>query len=316
MSFTSTVKNEISSSITNETNHVSELSALVKTIGSFKDDVLLLTTENVSVANHLYRLLKEVYDIYARITVRNGYNFNKNYLYILEVNQRVSFILNDLSITEHHKVLPYPKEYIIADDDFIRAYLKGIFLGIGSVNDPSTSRYHLEFLVDNEEYAHFIASLLNQYQFNSKVLKRENKYMIYMKEAEKISDFLRLVQANQAVLYYENIRIYREQKNMANRLNNCEQANVDKSIQTAANLIHDITLLEEVGALELLDEKVYEVAIYRRRYPEASLGELSKIISLETGSAITKSGLHHRLNKIKELAQKIREKQRMEAQAE
>ncbi|MCI8445155.1 MAG: DNA-binding protein WhiA [Bacilli bacterium] len=309
MSFTSTVKNEISSSITNETNHVSELSALVKTIGTIKDHALLLTTENVSVANHLYQLLKEVYDIYARITVRNGYNFNKNYIYMLEINQRVSFLLNDLAIMDQHQVLPYPKEYIIADDDLIRAYLKGVFLGIGSVNDPSTSRYHLEFLVDTEEYANFIASLLNRYHFNSKVLKRENKYMIYMKEAEKISDFLRLIQANQAVLYYENIRIYREQKNMANRLNNCEQANVDKSIQTAANLIHDITLLEEVGALELLDEKVYEVAIYRRRYPEASLGELSKIISIETGSAITKSGLHHRLNKIKDMAHRIREKQ-------
>ena len=217
--------------------------------------------------------------------------------------------MNDLSILRENKVLDYPEEYIYADDDLIRAYLRGVFLGIGSVNDPEKSRYHLEFLVENKEYAEFISNLLNQYHLNSKVLKRENKYMIYMKEAEKISDFLRLLGASKAVMYYENIRIYRENKNMANRLNNCEQANVDKSIQSASALVHDIDLLEQVGALELLDEKVLEVANYRRRYPESSLTELSEIISIETGTKITKSGLHHRLNKIKLLAEKIKKKQ-------
>ena len=299
MSFTSTVKNEISTIFLNETNHISELSALVKTIGNFEQDKILLSTENVSVANRIFQLFKNIYDIQAKITVRNGYNFNKNYLYILEVTNKVSFILNDLSILKDSKTLSYPEEYIYADDDLIRSYLRGVFLGIGSVNDPEKSRYHLEFLVENKEYAEFLSRLLNQYYLNSKVLKRENKYMIYMKEAEKISDFLKLLGASKAVMYYENIRIYRESKNMANRLNNCEQANVDKSIQSASALVHDIELLEEVGALELLDEKVLEVANYRRRYPESSLTELSEIISIETGTKITKSGLHHRLNKIK-----------------
>ncbi len=309
MSFTSTVKNEISTIFRNETNHISELSALVKTIGNFEQDKIILSTENVSVANRIFRLFKNIYDIQAKITVRNGYNFNKNYLYILEVTNKVSFILNDLSILKDNKTLAYPEEYIYADDDLVRAYLRGVFLGIGSVNDPEKSRYHLEFLVENKEYAEFISNLLNQYHLNSKVLKRENKYMIYMKEAEKISDFLRLLGASKAVMYYENIRIYRENKNMANRLNNCEQANVDKSIQSASALVHDIDLLEQVGALELLDEKVLEVANYRRRYPESSLTELSEIISIETGTKITKSGLHHRLNKIKLLAEKIKKKQ-------
>lgn len=309
MSFTSTVKNEISTIFRNETNHISELSALVKTIGNFEQDKIILSTENVSVANRIFRLFKNIYDIQAKITVRNGYNFNKNYLYILEVTNKVSFILNDLSILKDNKTLAYPEEYIYADDDLVRAYLRGVFLGIGSVNDPEKSRYHLEFLVENKEYAEFISNLLNQYHLNSKVLKRENKYMIYMKEAEKISDFLRLLGASKAVMYYENIRVYRENKNMANRLNNCEQANVDKSIQSASALVHDIDLLEQVGALELLDEKVLEVANYRRRYPESSLTELSEIISIETGTKITKSGLHHRLNKIKLLAEKIKKKQ-------
>ena len=121
-----------------------------------------------------------------------------------------------------------------------------------------------------------------------------------------------MIRATNAVLHYENIRVYRESKNMANRLNNCEQANVDKQIQSASSLINDIELLDEVGALELLDEKVLEVAIYRKKYPESSLLELSKIISMETGTSITKSGLHHRLYKIKQLAIKIRKKNNME----
>lgn len=310
MSFTSTVKNEISTIYRTQTNQISELSALVKTIGDFHDDKIVISTENVSVANRIFRLLKDIYDINAKIIVRNGYNFNKNYLYILEITSKVNFILSDLSIIKKNQILEFPEEYIYADDDLTRAYLRGVFLGIGSVNDPEKSRYHLEFLVSNKKYANFISNLLNQYQLNSKVLKRENKYMIYMKEAEKISDFLKLLGAYNAVMYYENIRIYRESKNLANRLNNCEQANVDKSIQSASSLVHDIELLEQVGALELLDEKVLEVANYRRRYPETSLAELSEIISIETGGKLTKSGLHHRLNKIKVLAEKIKNKQK------
>lgn len=309
MSFTSTVKNEISNASFNEPNNISELSALVKTIGSIKENKITLTTENISVANRIFQLIKELYDINPKIIVRNGYNFNKNYLYIIEIHNKISMILNDLSITNNGVYQVIPKEYIIGDEDLIRAYLKGLFLGIGSVNDPNKSRYHLEFLVDEEEYARFVSNLLNQYNLNSKWIKRENKYMIYIKEAEKISDFLRIIKANQAVLYYENIRVYRESKNMANRLNNCEQANVEKSLQTANELLQAIDLLEEVGALELLDEKVLETAIYRRKYPESSLLELSEIISIETGTKITKSGLHHRLNKIKQLATKIKNKQ-------
>lgn len=309
MSFTSTVKNEISDIKTNETNNISELSAIVKTIGSITDNKIILTTENISIANRVYKLFQDIYHINIRITVRNGYNFNKNYIYLLEVISKVKLILEDLSIYKG-KILNRPDEYIIADDTLKRSYLRGVFLGIGSINDPDKSRYHLEFLVNDIEYAEFLSELLNEYGLNSKVLKRENKYMIYMKEAEKISDFLRIIEANKAVLYYENIIIYRESKNIANRLNNCEQANVDKSIQSAANIVKDIKLLEEYDVLGLLDEKVTDVAKYRKKYPEVSLLELSNIISVETGIKITKSGVHHRLNKIKDLAKKIRDRQK------
>ena len=246
-------------------------------------------------------MLKETFFISPKIIVRKGYNFNKNYIYILEIHHSVKKIVDELEINCN-----IPKKYMYSDDSLTRAYLRGVFLSCGSINDPKKSRYHLEFIVDNEEYAEFISNLLNHYHFNSKVIRRETKYMIYMKEAEKIGDFLRYMQAIQAVFYYEDIRIYRDHKNMTNRLNNCEQANVDKIIETANKQIKDIEKIKENDLLDVLDDKTKETITYRLKYPETSLLELSEIISLETGNKITKSGLYHRFNKIKELAEKIK----------
>ena len=130
--------------------------------------------------------------------------------------------------------------------------------------------------------------------------------MIYIKEAEKISDFLKILGANKAVLYYEDVRIYRDQKNKTNRLNNCEQANIDKIIQTASEQLNQIKIIEENDGLMLLDDRTRETLEYRKKYPEASLKELAEIITLETNKSITKSGLNHRLRKIKELSEKMK----------
>ncbi len=300
MSFTGIVKSEISKLETIEAENISELSAIIKNIGIITD-YIKITTENASVARRIFKLLKETFFISPKIIVRKGYNFNKNYIYILEIHHSVKKIVDELEINCN-----IPKKYMYSDNSLTRAYLRGVFLSCGSINDPKKSRYHLEFIVDNEEYAEFISNLLNHYHFNSKVIRRETKYMIYMKEAEKIGDFLRYMQAIQAVFYYEDIRIYRDHKNMTNRLNNCEQANVDKIIETANKQIKDIEKIKENDLLDVLDDKTKETITYRLKYPETSLLELSEIISLETGNKITKSGLYHRFNKIKELAEKIK----------
>ena len=130
--------------------------------------------------------------------------------------------------------------------------------------------------------------------------------MIYIKEAEKISDFIKILGANNAVLYFENVRIYRHQKNKANRLNNCEQANMDKVFATAQDQLNQIEIIEKTGSKELLDEKTLIALEYRKKYPESSLQELAEIISVETNKPLTKSGLNHRLRKIKELANKLK----------
>ncbi len=306
MSFTSIVKNEVSKLDTIETENITELSALIRNIGTISSGGIRIVTENSSVARRIFGLLKDTYGVISKITVRKGYNYNKNYIYMLEVTQKKDLILTDLSLLESDIYLSVPKEYILDDIDLKKAYLRGFFLAIGSVNDPKKSRYHLEFLVDKEDYAIFICDLLNTFSLNARYIKRDNKFMVYLKEAEKIGDFLRLIQANNAILYYENIRIYRDHKNMTNRLNNCEQANVDKMIMASDTQIKEIELLEEAGVYDLLDDKVKEAAWYRKKYPDASLLELSEIISIETGMPITKSGLHHRLKKIHNMVENLK----------
>ena len=306
MSFTATVKEEVSQLNTTTTEEISELSALVRNLSLIQESSFQIMTENENVSRHIFLLIKKVYYVTSRITVRRGYNFNKNLQYILEVRTKKNEILEDLSIIESGKMLMIPHTYIYDDFELKRAYLRGIFLSCGSINDPKTSRYHLEFLFSDLDYSQFIMNLLNHFKLNAKFLKRDNKYMIYMKESEKIGDFLRIIGADKATMYYEDIRIYREEKNRTNRLNNCEQANVDKSIETASQQIKEIEYLKQYDMFDLLDEKVQAVANYRLKYPEVSLLELSEIITLETGNKITKSGLYHRFKKIKELVGKTK----------
>lgn len=301
MSFTSTVKNELSKLELEKVEKVSLLSAILKN-NSQIDNKIKISTENSSLARHIFTLIKDLYSITPRITVRKGYNYNKNLMYILELKEKKDIIIKDLSLDKN-----IPEEYILDDDSLTRVYLRGVFLSCGSINDPKKSRYHLEFMVNDSEYANFIKEKLNLYYLNSKVIRRDNRFMIYVKEAEKIGDFLRMIGAINALLYFEDIRIYRDHKNMTNRLNNCEQANVDKIIATALEQLKDIELIESIGGLDLLDDKTKVAAIYRKKYKEASLGELSEIISTETDEKITKSGLHHRFSKIKNLAQKIKD---------
>ena len=303
MSFTSTVKDEVTRLETSKLEDISELSAIIRVAATI-NNTINITVENNTVARRTFKLVKKIYGITPSITVRNK-KLGKGLTYILNIKNQNKEILEDLSIIDNNKYLPVPKEYIISDEEQLRAYLRGVFIVSGSVNDPKTSRYHLEFILDSKDYATFISNLLNSYNLNSKIIKREKNYTVYIKEAEKISDFLRIIKAFSAVMYFEDIRIYRDHKNMTNRLNNCEQANTDKIFMTASKQVKDIEKLYELGMVDLLDEKLKVVIEYRMKYRESSLQELADIISLETGVEITKSGLNHRFRKIKEILERV-----------
>ena len=309
MTFSYKIKEEISKVDSTRLEKISELSGILRTNSDIKMYCIRVQTENINVANRIFKTVKESYDVTCNITVRKNYNFKKNEIYIIEIKKDVLKIIKDLGFVKDNsiKLLDVPSEEIVSDDQLKRAFLRGCFLISGSVNDPKTSRYHLEFLIDKVEYAKFLCDLLNYFKLNAKVLRRKKGHMVYIKESEKISDLLKLIKAYEGVLYYEDIRIYREKVNMNNRINNCEQANIEKTLNSALSQIKDINLIKAHDAFDLLDEKLKTVANYRVKYSESSLVELSEIISLETGVKMTKSCLNHRLRKIKELAAKLKD---------
>lgn len=308
MSFTANIKEEVTRLEGNVLEYLAELSCIIRNNATIKEEITI-TVENNAVARRIFKLIKSIYDVTPVITVRKRYNFNNNLSYILKIKHKKELILKDLSIVIDGVYQNIPKSYLINDEECLRAYLRGLFISTGSINDPKTSRYHLEFIVDNKEYALFLVELLNRFRLNSKVINREKNYMVYIKEAEKISDFLRIINAYQAVMYFEDIRIYRDHKNMTNRLNNCEQANMDKIFLTASKQLKDIEKLKEYDLLDVLDEKLKEVVEYRQKYPESSLQELSEIMSSELEYTISKSGLNHRFRKIKEIIKRIEDKE-------
>ena len=309
MSFTTEIKNEICSNDYSKLENICLLSGYVRNNATFEDKQIVILSENLKVVRKIFSLFKELFDISITYSQIRGNNLSKKSQYNIFINEKYDVIVKSLMLfDENGNYIDVPDEYFLDGDDLKRAYLRGAFLAKGSINDPKKSRYHLEFLVDSSSEADYIMNLLNYFDLHAKVISRDKGFMTYVKEAEKIGDFLRIVSANNAILYYEDIRIYRDHKNMTNRLNNMEQANVDKSINASEKQLSDISLIKEKIGLDALDERLSTVAIYREKYPEVSLSELSTIISSELDKKITKSGLSHRFRKIKELADRLREK--------
>ncbi len=309
MSYTTNIKNEIALSTDNyeEPELIAELSGFIRNNANISKEKIIITTENNNIINRLTNFINILFNVEINIDTIENLNFSKNDLYQMTIIDNNNEMLKRLGVlNDKNKFLKNPPSYILDDMEEIKAYLRGVFLTSGSINDPKTSRYHMELLITEPSEAVFIQKLLNTYDLNAKILNRDKGYMIYLKEAEKISDFIKILGANQAVLYYEDIRIYRDEKNLTNRLNNCEQANTDKIIETASKQLTDIELLEETASLSLLDDKCLIVVEYRKKYPESSLKELAEIISEDTNKKITKSGLNHRLRKITDLATRIR----------
>ena len=306
MSYTYSIKEEIASIKSNNSELIAELSGYIRNNSVITSKKVTMTTENKAVVDHLVESLKDVYNIKPKVEIIENLNFSKNDLYQITIDDNLEKVLEKLGIhDENGKYLSVVPNYIVGGNEEIRAYLRGVFEGVGSINDPKTSRYHMELLVNKSKEAVFVQKLLNIFELNAKILGREKGYMIYIKEAEKISDFIKILGANKAVLYFEDVRVYRDKKNKTNRLNNMEQANMDKIIQTATIQLEQIRVIEENDGVMLLDDKTKETLEYRKKYPEASLKELAEIISIETNKPITKSGLNHRLRKIKDLADRF-----------
>ena len=304
MSFTSNIKNEISNIEYSDSEKMAELSAILNIGVKLYNDRFEIYTENISVARRIYKLIKETYHVNIEMDTSGVNSLRKNKLVLLIVKEKVDLILSDLCILENNNRLYVPHSYLIDEQKDKMAYLRGVFVMCGSINDPKTSRYHAEFVISNEQTANFVNNLLNELMFNSKVIKREKSFMVYIKESEKISDFIKLLNAMTSLFYYEDIRIYRDHKNMTNRLNNCEQANVDKSLNASNEQLELINKIRSMYDFDLLDEKIKIICIYKEKYPDSSMAELAEIISSETERPITKSCINHRFRKMKEMVNK------------
>ncbi len=300
MTFSTRMKEEITKIDISRLSAQSELSAIIRYDAKITKHNFTLTFENASIARRVYKDIKELFNVNIKITVRNQKRFRVKQIYILEVKEKVEEILESLSIINNGKKTDMKEEYLEAKEEKI-AYVRGCFLATGSINDPSTSGYHLEFVLQTKKDAVFIQKILNSLNMESKVLKRANRYMTYMKSAEMISDMIKAFEAINSLFYFEDIRIYRDHKNMVNRLNNCELANQEKTTQTGMKQLEMIHYLKKHELIELLDEKTKIVLTYREKYPESSYAELAEIIALETDYKIGKSGVNHHLIKMRNL---------------
>ncbi len=307
MTYTIKVKEEIVKTNINEAEKICELSGFLRFSSVIKNNKITVTLENASIARRIYRSLKEIFAIQPKIIIRNQKRFRIKQIYILEISEKVNHILKYLNILENNKKI-LPNDYFFPTTEEKTAYLQGVFLATGTINDPAKSGYHLEIVTNLNREAIFISNLFKNLGITAKHLKRNSKYMVYIKNAEVIGDIIKMFKAMQSYFYFEDIRIYRDHKNMVNRLNNCEQANQEKSINTGLKQLEDITYLKDNDLYSLLEDSTKIVMDYREKYPEASLKELADIISLETDYKIGKSGVNHHFIKIRNLIKKHKEK--------
>lgn len=308
MTFTMQVKDEISKIEPNSIDALTELSAFIRFDGTISKDEILLTMENASVARRIYKLLKTLFNVKPNIMVRVQKRFRVKQIYMLSIKENVDGILEKLNIYKNkRKVLP--EEFFLDSEEEVIAFLRGLFLATGSISNPQTTGYHLEFSIHTKTEAMYVVRLLKKVNVVSKILKRKTSYMVYVKSADMISDLLKMFNATNSMFFFEDIRIYRDHKNMVNRLNNCEIANQEKTIQTGLKQLEDIKYLQSHDLIPLLDERIQEVISYRLKYSETSYQELADIVSQETGKPVGKSGINHYFRKIKELVKKNQDKE-------
>ena len=299
MTFTTKIKEEIVATTPDLIDARITLLSYIKFVSTTENDRIHILIENASVARYIFKLIKMTYNVDIKLTIRTQKKFKIKKIFILTISKKIDIIKSDIEDLVNN----------ITNSSFeeISSFLKGAFLSKGSINDPSKSKYHLEFLVDDYTDATLINKLLLILKFNSKIIRRDKGYMVYIKISEEISDFIKVLGATSSLFYYEDIRIYRDHKNMVNRLNNCEQANIEKSMNSSREQLDNILYLKSHDLLDLLDDKIKIVIKYKEKYPETTMNELANIISLEENINITKSCINHYFRKIKDLVNKDRE---------
>ena len=282
MSFSTDVKKELSkiNNLANKTSVRLEFLGYLSSVNvSNVDNSLRFSTESEYNINRFSKLLKNL-----NIEKYNIDMQGKNYVITMQ-SKNIAEIITDVK-TEN--------------DEEDRAYVRGCFLGSGSINNPE-NKYHIEFIVKDRKTADVILQILNKYNIHFKKLEKENAVSLYSKDGEEISKFLAFIGANSSVLKFEDIRVYRDMRNNVNRIVNCETANLSKTVNAAVKQIDAINKLKESGKYNSLSENLKEIAELRIKYPDVSLVELGKMLNPPIG----KSGVNHRMKAILKLVEEL-----------
>lgn len=289
MSFSQDVKEELSklNNLSNKQCVKLELIGYSKTSNvSITKHMLRFSTENEYNINRFAKLLNNIKNHNYQIDLQG-----KNYV-ITSKNKEILDLLQKESL-ENLKMKSDIEE---------KAFIRGCFLGSGSINNPK-NKYHIEIILKEKNNAQTVIEILEKYEIHFKLLEKTSVTSIYSKDGEEISKFLALIGANSAVLKFEDIRVYRDMRNNVNRLVNCETANLTKIVGAAVKQIEAINFIKEKGKFSGLSDNLKEIAELRVQYPEASLVELGE----KTNPPIGKSGVNHRLKAIVKIAEELKQ---------
>lgn len=304
MSFSGQIKEELAQVISSPRHcQLAELAALVQFCGHIEEDgSLLVQSENPLVIRKCFTLLKKTFKIEA---VAKSQMQTQNYR-LFVTGEDAFRVLEALKIcdTAGHLMMRHLTDPVLIKNSCCkRAYLRGCYMAVGSMSDPYKS-YHLELVCGLQAQAEQLLKILHDFSLDAKMIVRKKYYVVYMKEGENIADFLNITEAHKALMEFENTRIYKGMRNMVNRKVNCEAANITKTVNAATRQVEDIRLIREKMGLEGLPESLRQMVYVRLENPQASLGELGKLLDPPVG----KSGVNHRLRKLGELAKELKVK--------
>lgn len=311
MSFSSEVKEELSRQFQKSRHcQIAEIAAILGFAGKLEEEsVLRVYTENLSLARKYFMLMKKTFHAEVKITVRQGGYLQKSRIFVISLTQpeEVKKVLQAVKWQEGTGKDIRREELVngllVQNACCKRAFIRGAFLSAGSMSDPEKS-YHFEIVCTSEEKAVQLMEIINSFDIDAKIVQRKKNYVVYVKEGAQIVDMLGIMEAHVALMNLENVRILKEMRNSVNRQVNCETANINKTVNAAVKQIEDINYIEETVGLSSLPENLQEIAEVRLKYPEAALKELGTFLE----PAVGKSGVNHRLRKLCEIAEEMREK--------
>lgn len=311
MSFSSDVKKELSNIDVDICCMKAELYTIIKfrstiMISRGNLEVEIVTTLN-STARRIVNLFKKIYNVNLEILAFYKEKLDYKVRYNLKLQENGTYILKDLGIIdENYRIIEDINCSLFEKECCKISAIRGAFLIQGSINDPAKNEYHLEIVGANLSDATFLKNILEEVNIFSKIIERKKGYVLYIKKAEQIADFLRFTGAVNSLFYFEDKRIKRDYNNYANRMINCDIANEEKALRTAAKQLEDIAYLDKNYGLINLKERLIDAIVLRNTYPDDSLSQLSEKSEELLGRYISKSGLSHCYRDISQMVNELK----------